>query len=114
MESYGKNHNKASSSNVKCRRASDSDDDSARQDTGSDMLRIEGTSSLHRNGRANNKTNGRREGMSKDREYFWGLILTIIGGASLCDYITYNHGSFMISVTVFSIGLGMILWSYTK
>ncbi|MBQ1293171.1 MAG: hypothetical protein IIY21_03990 [Clostridiales bacterium] len=52
--------------------------------------------------------------MSKDREYFWGLILTIIGGASLCDYITYNHGSFMISVTVFSIGLGMILWSYTK
>ena len=56
----------------------------------------------------------RRSKMRKRREYAWGLIMTVIGGASLSDYITYNHGSFMASVVVFSLGIALILWSYTE
>ena len=52
--------------------------------------------------------------MSKDREYVWGLVLTVLGGSGLAENVCSGRGSFLISTIVFSIGFGMILWSYTR
>lgn len=50
---------------------------------------------------------------SKDKLYGWGLVIFVFGSAGLAEAIE-GHGSFMVSAVVFSIGLGMILWSYTR
>lgn len=52
-------------------------------------------------------------GKSNDT-YFKGLIMLMFGGAGMAEYITAERGSFLISAIVFSIGFGMILWSYRK
>lgn len=50
----------------------------------------------------------------RDKYYIWGLILTILGGASLADHITDGVGSFPISAVVFGLGFILILMSYGK
>lgn len=50
----------------------------------------------------------------RDKYYIWGLILTILGGASLADHITDNVGSFPISAVVFGLGFILIVMSYGK
>ena len=52
--------------------------------------------------------------MSKDREYMWGLVLTVFGGAGLAEHITSGRGSFPISAVVFGLGFVLILISYGK
>ena len=52
--------------------------------------------------------------MSKDREYMWGLALTVFGGAGLAEHITSGRGSFPISAVVFGLGFVLILISYGK
>lgn len=52
--------------------------------------------------------------MQKNREYSWGLVLTVFGGAGLAEHITSGRGSFLISTIVFAVGFGLILWSYTR
>ena len=42
--------------------------------------------------------------MKKSREYCWGLIFTLFGGAGLAEQITSGRGSFLISAIVFAIG----------
>lgn len=51
-------------------------------------------------------------GRQNDRLFGWGLIMTILGGASLADHITDGVGSFPISAVVFGIGFILMLWSY--
>jgi hypothetical protein len=50
----------------------------------------------------------------RDKYYFWGLVLTVLGGASLADHITDGVGSFPISAVVFGLGFILILISYGK
>jgi len=52
--------------------------------------------------------------MSKDREYFWGLVLTVISAASLADHITEGVGSFPISAVFLGLGIVLMAWSYKK
>ena len=46
--------------------------------------------------------------------YGWGLLLLVIGGASLADHITDGVGSFPVSAAVFGLGFILICWSYIK
>ena len=50
----------------------------------------------------------------RDKYYIWGLVMTVIGGASLADFVTDNQGSFPISAVIFGIGFILILMSYVK
>ena len=50
---------------------------------------------------------------SHNKLYARGLVIFLFGSAGLAEAIE-GHGSFLISTIVFSIGLSMILWSYTK
>lgn len=52
--------------------------------------------------------------MKKSREYGWGVLLTLIGGAGIAEQVTSGRGSFLISAIFFSVGFGLILWSYTR
>ena len=52
--------------------------------------------------------------MNKKREYFWGLILTVFGGAGMAEHITSGRGSYPISAVVFGIGFILICMSYGK
>ena len=50
----------------------------------------------------------------RDKYYIWGLVMTVLGGASLADHITNGIGSFPISAVVFGIGFVLIVMSYVK
>ena len=50
----------------------------------------------------------------RDKRYVWGLVLTILGGASLADHITDGVGSFPISAVVLGVGFVLICTSYAK
>ena len=50
----------------------------------------------------------------RDKYYVWGLILTVLGGASLADHVTDGVGSFPISAVVFGFGFILICYSYGK
>ena len=52
--------------------------------------------------------------MRVDRYYIWGLIMTVLGGASLADHITDGIGSFPISAVIFGLGFILIIMSYGK
>ena len=52
--------------------------------------------------------------MNKAREYVWGLILLVFGGAGMSEHITSNRGSYPISALVFGIGFILICMSYGK
>ena len=40
--------------------------------------------------------------------------MTVLGGASLADFITDNKGSFPISAVIFGLGFILIILSYAK
>lgn len=48
----------------------------------------------------------------KDREYFIGVCMVILGGASLADHITDGIGSFPISAVIFALGFILVCRSY--
>ena len=50
--------------------------------------------------------------MSKDSQYGVGVLGTLFGGAGMAECITSNHGSFLISAIVFTIGFALVLYSY--
>ena len=52
--------------------------------------------------------------MSNKREYLWGLVLLVLGGASLSDHITYGVDAFPLSAVVFGLGFALIIASYRK
>lgn len=49
---------------------------------------------------------------SRDKQYAWGLVLTVLGGASLADHICHGVDAFPLSAVIFGIGFVLILWSY--
>ena len=52
--------------------------------------------------------------MSMNREYGWGCVLLLFGGAGISENICSGRGSFIISAIVFAIGFGLILCSYGR
>lgn len=50
----------------------------------------------------------------RDKLYFAGVSMVILGGASLADHITNGIGSFPISAVVFGLGLVLVCMSYGK
>lgn len=50
----------------------------------------------------------------RDKYYIWGLIMTVLGGASLADHVTDGVGSFPISAVIFGLGFILICISYGK
>ena len=42
-----------------------------------------------------------------------GVVILMFGGAGIAENITSGRGSFLISAIVFSIGLALVLESYT-
>ena len=50
----------------------------------------------------------------RDRLYCWGLVMVVLGGASLADHITYGVDAFPISAVIFGLGFALILRSYVK
>ena len=46
--------------------------------------------------------------------YSKGLVIFLFGAAGMAEHITSGRGSFLFSAILFSIGLGMIIWSYEK
>lgn len=50
----------------------------------------------------------------KNRVYLAGCTLMLFGGCGLAEISTSNHGSFILCATLFSIGIGLCLWSYSK
>lgn len=46
------------------------------------------------------------------KRYCWGIVLMILGGASLADHITYGVDAFPISAVVLGIGFYLICRSY--
>lgn len=52
--------------------------------------------------------------MSKGRLYGIGVIMMILGGASLADHITYGVDAFPVSAIVFGLGFVLVCMSYGK
>lgn len=50
----------------------------------------------------------------RDKQYFIGVCMVILGGASLADHITDGIGSFPISAIVFGLGFILVCMSYGK
>ena len=48
----------------------------------------------------------------RDKLYAWGLILVVLGGASLADHITYGVDAFPVSAVVFGLGFVLACMSY--
>lgn len=50
----------------------------------------------------------------REKQYFAGVVMVILGGASLADHITDGVGSFPISAVVFGLGFILVCMSYGK
>lgn len=50
----------------------------------------------------------------RDKSYCWGLVMVVLGGASLADHITYGIDAFPISAVIFGLGIVLIARSYVK
>ena len=50
----------------------------------------------------------------RDKLYFAGVSMVILGGASLADHITDGIVSFPISAVVFGLGFVLVCMSYDK
>jgi len=48
------------------------------------------------------------------RKYGIGLLMMVVGGASLADHICYGVDAFPISAVVFGLGFVLVCWSYLK
>lgn len=106
-------NNKRSREDDECRRAGHQDDDSVGEDSRCDLLRSEASQNVHLVRGTNPKSNERSKRM-RDSVYGKGLLLTLFGGAGLCEHITSGRGSFPVSAVVLGIGLILIVFSYEK
>lgn len=52
--------------------------------------------------------------MNQKREYIWGIVMIVLGGASLADHITYGVDAFPISAVIFGLGIALTARSYLK
>ena len=50
----------------------------------------------------------------REKQYFAGVVMVILGGASLADHITDGVRSFPISAVVFGLGFILVCLSYGK
>ena len=50
----------------------------------------------------------------RDRLYGWGLVMIVLGGASLSDHITYGVDAFPISAVILGLGFIFVCMSYGK
>ncbi len=50
----------------------------------------------------------------RDKQYFWGLVMFVLGGASLADHICHGVDAFPISAVIFGLGFILICRSYGK
>lgn len=48
------------------------------------------------------------------KSYGIGVLLTLLGGSGLAEISTSSHGSFLLCAVMFSVGLGLCLWSYKR
>lgn len=48
------------------------------------------------------------------RDYGLGVLLIVLGGASLADHITYGIDAFPISAVVFGLGIALCIRSYIR
>lgn len=51
---------------------------------------------------------------SKDNCYAWGLVMMVIGGASLADHICHGVDAFPLSAVIFGLGFILICRSYIR
>ena len=51
---------------------------------------------------------------SKDKTYGIGVLFTVLGSAGLAEISTSNHGCFWLCAVMFSVGIGLCLWSYRR
>ena len=52
--------------------------------------------------------------MKKGRGYIWGVVMIVLGAASLSDHITYGVDAFPISAVVLGLGIALVARSYVK
>ena len=50
--------------------------------------------------------------MSKRKSYGIGCLLLLTGGSGLAEISTSNHGCFWLCAVMFSVGIGLCIWSY--
>ena len=46
--------------------------------------------------------------------YGIGALLMLLGGSGLAEIETSNHGCFWLCAVMFSVGIGLCIWSYRK
>jgi len=49
-----------------------------------------------------------------DKQYLAGVILSLLGGASLADHVTNGVGTFPISAVIFGLGIAICIRSYIR
>lgn len=49
-----------------------------------------------------------------DKQYLAGVILALLGGASLADHVTNGVGTFPISAVIFGLGIALCIRSYIR
>lgn len=50
----------------------------------------------------------------RDRLYGWGLLMMVVGGASLADHVCFGVDAFPISAVIFGLGFIFVCMSYGK
>lgn len=55
-----------------------------------------------------------RSNEMRDRKYFAGVCMVVLGAASLADHITDGVGNFPISAVVLGLGFVLVCMSYGK
>ena len=50
----------------------------------------------------------------RDKLYGWGVVMVVLGGASLADHITNGVDAFPFSAVVFGLGFIFVCMSYGK
>lgn len=48
------------------------------------------------------------------KTWCWGIVLLVLGGASLADHITDGVDAFPISAVVFGLGIALCIRGYLK
>ena len=49
-----------------------------------------------------------------NKTYAAGVILSLLGGASLADHVTNGVGTFPISAVIFGLGIALCIRSYIR
>lgn len=50
----------------------------------------------------------------RDKQYYAGVCMVVLGGASLADHITDGVDAFPISAIIFGLGFILVCLSYVK